>query len=139
MRRSYLIAAFAAASAFAQAPAPKQAPTKPKLAELNTSAADSVFVTGVWRPDNPTKKNELVEGVTELTCFRHGGEELVRTEAFCLQATATLVDGMLIPSTEWLKVLQWNDAKLSLPVIQVSASNHKRSSISNERPRLPWT
>lgn len=112
MGRSYLPILFlVTASAFAQAPG-KQALIKPKLAELNTSAADSVYVTGVWRPDNPTKKNELVEGVTELTCFRHGGEELVRTEAFCLQATATSANGMLIPSTEWLKVLRWNDAQV---------------------------
>ena len=110
-RSCLLIFVFATAFAFAQAPAPK-APAKPKLAELITSVVDSVYVTGVWRPDNPTKKNELTEAVVELTCFRHGGEELVRSEGFCLQAMATSVNGMLVPSTQWLKVLEWSNTQI---------------------------
>lgn len=111
MGRSYLlILVFATTSVFAQAPAPK-APTKPKLAKIIADAG-SVYATGVWRPDNPTKKNELIEGVTELTCFRHGGEPLVGTEAFCLQATATLINQMLGPGTQWLKVLEWSDTQI---------------------------
>lgn len=109
MRPWLVILVFITASAYAQAPA---SPAKPKLAQVITSVQDSVYVTGIWRPDNPTKKNELTEAVVELTCFRHGGEELVRTEAFCLQAMATSTGGMLVPSTEWLKVVEWSDAQI---------------------------
>jgi hypothetical protein len=111
MKQWYLlIIVLTTASVFAQTPKPASAPTKPKLAEP-IADGDSLYVTGVWRPDNPTKHNELIEGVTELTCFRHGGQELVRTEAFCLQVTATLVNQMLSPGTQWLKVLEWSDAQ----------------------------
>ena len=66
-------------------PAPQQ-PEKPQLAELNSGADPRdpvVSVRGVWRPDNLTKENEPVEADTELTCFRHGGKDIVGTEAFC--------------------------------------------------------
>jgi hypothetical protein len=89
---------------------------KPKLAEvLSADDKDSVFVKGVWRPDNPTKKNELTEAVTDLSCFRHGGRSLVGTEAFCLQVTAMVIDKtneMLDVSTEWLKVVEWNETQI---------------------------
>jgi hypothetical protein len=54
----------------------------PKLAALILDKDGGwLSVSGVWRPDNPTKKNELVEAVTELSCFRHGGKEFVGSEA----------------------------------------------------------
>jgi hypothetical protein len=44
---------------------------KPKLAEIIVDKDGGwMTVSGVWRPDNPTKKNELVEAVTELSCYR---------------------------------------------------------------------
>jgi hypothetical protein len=88
-------------------------PQKPKLAELILDKGGGwVSVSGVWRPDNPTKKTELVEAVTELSCFRHGGKDLVGTEAFCLQAMAMSPDGLLDVSTSWLKVVQWNTTQI---------------------------
>jgi len=98
-------AVFTLASAWAQ--------QKPKLAELHLDAEASwVSVSGVWRPDNPTKKNEVVEAVTELSCYRHGGKELVGTEAFCLQATAMSPNGLLDVSTDWLKVVEWSATQI---------------------------
>jgi hypothetical protein len=86
---------------------------KPKLAELDIdSVVGLVSVSGVWRPDNPTKKNALVEGVTELSCYSHGGKDIVGTEAFCLQATAMSPDGLLDVSTSWLKVVEWNATQI---------------------------
>ncbi len=82
---------------------------KPKLAEvLVDKDGGGASVNGVWRPDNPTKKNELVEAVTELSCYRRGGKDLVGTEAFCLQAMALSPNGLLDVSTDWLKVVQWD-------------------------------
>lgn len=86
---------------------------KPKLAEVILGKDGGwVSVSGVWRPDNPTKKNELTEAVTELSCYRHGGRTIVGTEAFCLQATATSPDGLLDVSTDWLKVSDWGAAQI---------------------------
>ncbi len=88
---------------------------RPKLAKVLSVDKDSVSVKGLWRPDNPTKKNELMEAVTELSCFRHGGHSLVGTEAFCLQVTAMVLDktnGMLDVITGWLKVIEWNETQI---------------------------
>lgn len=84
---------------------------KPQLAQLIVSA-DEVSANGVFRPDNPTKQNEIIEAETEFTCFHRGGKELVGTDAFCLQATATAPMGMLTASTQWLKVVEWNAAQI---------------------------
>lgn len=87
----------------------------PKLAQLITVADVGVSVKGLWRPDNPTKKNELMEAVTELSCFRHGGHQLVGTEAFCLQVTAQVIDKaneMLDVNAQWLKVIEWSETQI---------------------------
>jgi hypothetical protein len=84
---------------------------KPKLAKLFVDQS-GVSVSGVWRPDNPTKKNELLEAVTELSCYRHGGKDLAGTEAFCLQAMAMAPNGLLDVSTDWLKVIEWSDTQI---------------------------
>ena len=90
-----------------------KAQQKPKLAEPTLGKdGDWVSVSGVWRPDNPTKKNELVEAVTELSCYRHGGKDLVGTDAFCLQATAIAPHRQLDVSTDWLKVVEWNPTQI---------------------------
>jgi|GEM_PF-6003417 len=88
---------------------------RPKLATVLSVDKVGVSVKGLWRPDNPTKKNEPMEAVTELSCFRHGGNDLVGTEAFCLQVTAMVLDkavGTLDVSTEWLKVIEWNETQI---------------------------
>lgn len=40
-------------------------PEKPKLAKLLSVDKNMVYAKGLWRPDNPTTKNELMEAVTE--------------------------------------------------------------------------
>ncbi len=86
---------------------------EPKLAQLILYKDGGwVSVSGVWRPDNPTKKNELVEAVTELSCFRHGGKDFAGTDAFCLQAMAMSPNGFLDVRTDWLKVVEWNATQI---------------------------
>jgi hypothetical protein len=88
---------------------------KPKLEKLVSTDKDNVYAKELWRPDNPTKENELMEAITELSCFRHGGTSLVGTEGFCLQATATVLDktnDMLDVNTEWLKVIEWSETQI---------------------------
>jgi hypothetical protein len=85
----------------------------PRLAELILDKDGGwVSVSGVWRSDNPTKKNELIEAVTELYCYRHGGKDLVGTEAFCVQAMAMSPGGLLDVSTGWLKVVEWSATQI---------------------------
>jgi hypothetical protein len=82
---------------------------KPKLATLMLGKDGTwVSVSGVWRPDNPTKKNEIIEAVTELSCYRRGGKEIVGSDAFCVQAMAMSPNGLLDVSTDWLKVVEWS-------------------------------
>jgi hypothetical protein len=108
----------------------------PRLAVLLLGTDGSwVSVSGVWRPDNPTKKNELVEAVTELSCYRHGGKDIVGTEAFCLQAAALSPNGLLDVSTDWLKVVEWNATQiiatddLSICVTQQTIFDLKRKTV----------
>ncbi len=107
MKRAVLVVTFGVltlASAGAQ---------KPKLAEIILDKDGGwVSASGVWRPDNPTKKNEPIEAVTELSCFRHGGKVLTGTEAFCLQAMAMSPGGLLDVSTGWLKVVEWSTTQI---------------------------
>ena len=99
-----------------QSPSEGRGPgTTPQMAKVITVDPDSAYAKGVWRPDNPTKKNELLEAITELSCFRRGGRALVGTEAFCLQITAMVIDsteGMVDVSTAWLKVIEWSQTQI---------------------------
>lgn len=102
-----------------QAPkAATESPDKPELARLIVMALGAqaeISVKGLWRPDHPTKQNELNEAVTALSCFAHGGKDFVGTEAFCLGTTATILDsavGTLDVSTNWLKVVEWNSTQV---------------------------
>jgi hypothetical protein len=56
------------------------------------------------------QRNELVEAVIELSCFRHGGKVLAGT--FCLQAMAMSPGGLLDVSTDWLKMVEWSATEI---------------------------
>ena len=92
---------------------PQAPPKKPLLAELGVDTdLGSVSADGVWRPDNPTEKNETAEAVVKLECYRQGGKGLVGTEAFCLEAAASAPYGMLNVGFQWLKVVEWSDTQI---------------------------
>jgi hypothetical protein len=88
---------------------PVGAQDKPKLAEL-TVFGDMLTVDGFWEPDNPTKQNEVVPTAIHMECFRHGGKEanLVKTEAFCIVATAMTPLGTLMADFT-LEAANWSD------------------------------
>lgn len=88
-----------------------QTQQKPKLAHVDVSGG-MVSAEGIWRPDNPTKRNGTVEALTSFTCFRHGGRDLVESDSWCLSASASSPDGMLNVYTEWLKVIEWSDTRI---------------------------
>ena len=72
----------------------------------------AVFADGVWRPDNPTGKNEITEAVIKLEWWRQGGKDLVGTEAFCLEAAASMPSTILSVGVQWLKVVEWNSTQI---------------------------
>jgi hypothetical protein len=86
-----------------------QAHPKPELARLDV-LGDIVSANGIWRADNPD--HEPLEAVTSLTCYRHGGKDIVGSDSWCLSASASSPDGMLNVYTEWLKVVEWSDTRI---------------------------
>src|SRR5712692_4636870 len=88
---------------------------KPKLAELSI-LGDFVSVDGFWEPDNPNKQNEVTPTAIHMECNRHGGKEanLVKTEAFCVAATAMIGPGGigLIAGLIWYGVTSWSDTEI---------------------------
>jgi hypothetical protein len=90
--------------AFGQEPA--------KLADLRVYP-DFLSATGVWRADNLNDKTELAfDAVTRLECYRHGGKDLVNTDAYCVQMTASIVLGMPDIDVNYLPVLAWDRDKV---------------------------
>src|SRR5436190_2236213 len=83
----------------------------PQLAKLQIEGG-SVWGEGVWRPDNPNKNNQITETVTHYQCNATGGKQLVGTEAWCLEVSASSPFGMLEVGVEWLKVVEWDDKQI---------------------------
>jgi hypothetical protein len=105
MRQVCFIAPLLAASTFGQ-------DQTPKLAELSVYA-DSLYADGVWRPDNLSEKTELAfDAVTRLECYRRGGRDLVGTDAYCAQMTASIVLGMPDISVDYFPVINWGTDKV---------------------------
>jgi hypothetical protein len=74
---------------------------------------DSLSAEGVWKPDNLNEKTELaVDSVTRLECYKHGGKNLVDTEAYCAQMTASVVLGMPDIGVAYFPVLTWGADKV---------------------------
>jgi hypothetical protein len=87
---------------------------KPQLAELYVDNGVA-SAKGVWRSDIPAKdqKNkEDIDEVSQLSCFDEGGETLVRTKAFCIEATATRINDIVDANFNFLKVIRWDDAEI---------------------------
>lgn len=91
---------------------PACAQDKPELAQL-TTLGDMLSVDGFWEPDNPTKQNEMVSTAIHMQCFRHGGKEanLVKTEAFCIVATAMAPDRTLVADFSFQEA-SWSDEEV---------------------------
>lgn len=86
---------------------------QPKLAELTVYSDSYLWADGVWRPDNLNEKTELAfDAVTHLECNKHGGRELVGSDAYCAQMTASIVLGMPDINAEYLPVISWNADKV---------------------------
>jgi hypothetical protein len=75
--------------------------------------ADSVNAEGVWRPDNLDEKTELAfESVTRLECYKHGGNDLAGSDAYCVQMTASTMLGVPSIDAEYCPVITWDKEKI---------------------------
>jgi hypothetical protein len=87
--------------------------TPAKLAQLFIHP-NFLYADGVWRPDDLTEKTEMAfDSVTRLECYKHGGMDLVGVEAYCMQATASIV-GVGVPdiSVDYFPVIAWDRDKV---------------------------
>jgi hypothetical protein len=82
-----------------------------KFAEIH-SFGNFITSEGVWVPDNWTKRTELPPSLTELECYKHGGKEIVGTEAYCMEATAQIVDGLPGINVLYHPVKEWNAKRI---------------------------
>jgi hypothetical protein len=73
---------------------PARSQEKPaELTKLN-DYGDSLSAEGVWRADELNEKTEnAFDSVTRLECHKHGGKDLVNSDAYCMQATASITYG----------------------------------------------
>jgi hypothetical protein len=97
---------FLCSSAYAQ--------DKPPLLATVDVMGDFVSVHGYWEPDNPTKHNELVPTENDIQCFRHGGKEanIVRTEGYCIVATAQMVNGHPHAEFSFEAITSWTEDEI---------------------------
>ena len=122
---------------------PVLAQSRPKLAELET-LGDVLTVDGFWEPDNPTKQNEVVPTAIHIQCFRRGGKasNLVKTEAFCIVATAMAPSGLLMADFSLMEA-SWTDGEVVIsddsPICLVSKTffDLKRKTVTGLDIRKP--
>src|SRR6266852_1952156 len=83
-----------------------------KLADLN-DLGHFLTAEGVWRADNLNEKTEnAFPSVTRLECYKHGGKNLVGTEAYCMQASAQIVSGHPDIGVTYYAVIAWDRDKV---------------------------
>jgi hypothetical protein len=89
-----------------------QAQKAAQLADLNVYG-DFLNADGVWRADNLNDKTELsFDAATRVECYKHGGKVLINSDAYCMQATASIVLGMPDIQVDYLPVVVWDQEKV---------------------------
>ena len=118
-----------------------------QLADLNVYS-DFLDADGVWRADNLNDKTELsFDAVTRVECYKHGGKALVSSDAYCMQATASIVLGMPDIQVEYLPVVIWDQEKViaassstaALPICtwtQITINLHDHSIMATDARKL---
>jgi len=128
-------------------PASAQSQKAAQLAELNL-LDDFLFADGVWRADNLNEKTELsFDAVTRVECYKHGGKDLVSSDAYCMQATASIIIGMPDIQVDYLPVVVWDQDKViaassstaALPICtwtQITINLHDHSVMATDTRKL---
>ncbi len=76
----------------------------PKLAELHDHG-DFLFADGVWRADDQKLDDTLA--VVRLECYKRGGQELVGSNAYCMEAAARVLLGLPDIIVTYYPVVSW--------------------------------
>lgn len=82
-----------------------------KLARLNDHGR-FLYADGVWRSDNPNEKVEKLDSVTHLECYKSGGQEIVGSEAYCMEAGATILNDIPNVQVTYYGVVSWDADKV---------------------------
>lgn len=118
-----------------------------KLAELYVYS-NFLHAEGVFRPDNLTEKTELAfDAVTRVECYKHGGMDLVDSNAYCMQATASIVLGSPDIQVEYFPVITWDSEKViaadsataAMPICtwtQITVNLHDHSVMATDTKKL---
>lgn len=100
-RASLLVALLVAIPVCAQSTGPKDAPIFKAYPEF-------MWAEGVLRADNLTEETELpFDTVTRIECYKHGGQLLADSDAYCLEASAGTMLGMPTIDITYLPVKSW--------------------------------
>lgn len=118
-----------------------------KLAELRVYS-NSLYAEGVFKPDNLTEKTELAfDAVTRIECYKHGGMDLVNSNAYCMQATASIEFGDPAIEIDYYPVITWdsekviaaNSATAAIPICtwtQITVNLHDHSVMATDTKKL---
>jgi hypothetical protein len=128
--------------------APTQPQEKPpKLVEVDIYD-DFLVAEGVWRADELNEKTEnAFDSVTRLECYKHGGQSLVNSDAYCLQATASITYGIPDIGVTYYPVKSWDKDKViaadsstaAFPICiwtQLTINLHDRSIMATDTRKL---
>lgn len=124
----------------------REKPTK--LAELRVYS-NFLYAEGVFRPDNLTEKTELAfDTVSRIECYKHGGTDLVNSNAYCMQATASVslggnpgleIDYFPVITWDSEKVIAADSATADLPICtwtQITVNLHDHSVMATDTKKL---
>lgn len=83
-----------------------------KLGQLNIYD-ESVSAEGMWRADHLNDKTELAfDSVTHLECYKHGGKLLAGSDGYCMQATASVSDGIPGIEIDYYALVSWTTDRI---------------------------
>ncbi len=144
MRPTLCLIAFLLACATAST----HAQEKPvQLAHLDVYG-DFLFAEGVFRADILNDNTELAfDTVTRIECYKHGGTLLVGSDAYCLQAAASIAFGMPNIDIAYFPVVTWDKDKViaagsstaALPICtwtQITVNLHDHSVMATDTRKL---
>lgn len=83
-----------------------------QLADLDVYG-DFLTTEGVWRADSLSDETELaLDAVTRVECYKHGGRDLVGSDAYCMEATASVASGTPGIQVDYFPVVVWDQDKV---------------------------
>jgi hypothetical protein len=73
---------------------------------------DFIHAQGAWLPDKLTEENEPMPSETDVACYKHGGNLIVSSDAYCIVATAQIIFGNPHIDVTYYPVLSWDKNRI---------------------------